>query len=223
MGGLSCYTMCTSPKHAARAAQALRRWERTPHTTRQETVHRPVPTRKSLASESMTFVGRLPCGIWWWMAFGFRSVAYFVTSRVSDSRTAIGPQPNVTLAGAPPHVHPTCASSPRLECTATYCKHTHNRRPSRGDINRKKDTPVKGLQHSCARARWWGLEGLAPERSGVRFLFTCERGWTSQSSASSLVESNLVDSASSHTLVSKIKPCMSKYKQLYTVKLRMAH
>ena len=36
-------------------------------------------------------------------------------------------------------------------------------------------------------------------------------------------ESNLVDSASSHTLVSKIKPCMSKYKQLYTVKLRMAH
>ena len=26
------------------------------------------------------------------------------------------------------------------------------------------------------------------------------------------VDSNLVDSASSHTLVSKIKPCMSKYK-----------
>ena len=38
-----------------------------------------------------------------------------------------------------------------------------------------------------------------------------------------LTESNLVDSASSHTLVSKIKPCMSKYKQLYTVKLRTAH
>ena len=35
--------------------------------------------------------------------------------------------------------------------------------------------------------------------------------------------SNLVDPASSHTLVSKIKPCMSKYKRLYTVKLRMAH
>ena len=40
---------------------------------------------------------------------------------------------------------------------------------------------------------------------------------------SARTESNLVDSASSHTLVSKIKPCMSKYKQLYTVKLRMAH
>ena len=36
-------------------------------------------------------------------------------------------------------------------------------------------------------------------------------------------DSNLVDSASSHTLVSKIKPCMSKYKRLYTVKLRTAH
>ena len=34
--------------------------------------------------------------------------------------------------------------------------------------------------------------------------------------------SNLVDSASSHTLVSKIKPCMSKYKS-FTLKLRMAH
>ena len=33
----------------------------------------------------------------------------------------------------------------------------------------------------------------------------------------------LVDPASSHMLVSKIKPCMSKYKLLYTVKLRMAH
>ena len=40
---------------------------------------------------------------------------------------------------------------------------------------------------------------------------------------SGLKESNLVDSASSHTLVSKVKPCMSKYKRFYTVKLRMAH
>ena len=35
--------------------------------------------------------------------------------------------------------------------------------------------------------------------------------------------SYLVDPASSHMLVSKIKPCMSKYKQTCTVKLRMAH
>ncbi len=36
-------------------------------------------------------------------------------------------------------------------------------------------------------------------------------------------DSYLVDPASSHMLVSKIKPCMSKCKQIYTVKLRMAH
>ena len=38
----------------------------------------------------------------------------------------------------------------------------------------------------------------------------------------SVAKSNLVDSASSHTLVSKTKPCKSKYKS-FTLKLRMAH
>ena len=33
--------------------------------------------------------------------------------------------------------------------------------------------------------------------------------------SASVQDSYLVDSASSHMLVSKIKPCMSKYKQLY--------
>ncbi|KAF1980617.1 hypothetical protein K402DRAFT_344051 [Aulographum hederae CBS 113979] len=41
--------------------------------------------------------------------------------------------------------------------------------------------------------------GVRPERSGAR----------------AAEDSYLVDSASSHMLVSKIKPCMSKYKQLY--------
>ena len=36
------------------------------------------------------------------------------------------------------------------------------------------------------------------------------------------LRSYLFDPASSHMLVSKIKPCMSKYKW-YTMKLRMAH
>ena len=35
--------------------------------------------------------------------------------------------------------------------------------------------------------------------------------------------SYLVDPASSHMLVSKIKPCMCKYELVQTVKLRMAH
>ena len=42
-------------------------------------------------------------------------------------------------------------------------------------------------------------------------------------SSASFDNSYLVDPASSHMLVSKIKPCMSKYKHLYTVKLRTAH
>jgi hypothetical protein len=37
------------------------------------------------------------------------------------------------------------------------------------------------------------------------------------------LHSYLVDPASSYMLVSKTKPCMSKYKPIYTVKLRMAH
>ena len=41
--------------------------------------------------------------------------------------------------------------------------------------------------------------------------------------AGRLVDGYLVDPASSHMLVSKTKPCMSKYKRFYTVKLRMAH
>ena len=39
----------------------------------------------------------------------------------------------------------------------------------------------------------------------------------------SAIGSYLVDPASSHMLVSKIKPCMSKYQPLDTVKLRTAH
>ena len=71
----------------------------------------------------------------------------------------------------------------------------------------------------------------------------CERGILQGSSLSCLVlapancvgrgrgqhrrclpkDSYLVDPASSHMLVSKTKPCMSKYERFYTVKLRMAH
>ena len=51
----------------------------------------------------------------------------------------------------------------------------------------------------------------------------CALKFETVDSVSRFEDINLVDPASSHTLVSKIKPCMSKYKQLCTVKLRMAH
>jgi hypothetical protein len=78
-----------------------------------------------------------------------------------------------------------------------------------------------------------GLEGL------VNLYFFVEGSSSSPVSTDHLVDlrkpffeasfdptqksSYLVDPASSHMLVSKIKPCMSKYKQVCTVKLRMAH
>ena len=46
-------------------------------------------------------------------------------------------------------------------------------------------------------------------------FFPCNAGVTE--------ECYLVDPASSHMLVSKIKPCMCKYELIQTVKLRMAH
>jgi hypothetical protein len=77
-------------------------------------------------------------------------------------------------------------------------------------------------------AEWWGrkrfrsLACYTPvpmgdgegERSGPRFPEWECPGWR---------KSYLVDPASSHMLVSKIKPCMCKYKLFCTVKLRMAH
>ena len=56
------------------------------------------------------------------------------------------------------------------------------------------------------------FQSLSPGRAG----WACVSGrWLRK-------DRYLVDPASSHMLVSKIKPCMSKYKR-YTVKLRMAH
>jgi hypothetical protein len=49
------------------------------------------------------------------------------------------------------------------------------------------------------------------------------RGLNCEFIAAQTNTSYLVDPASSHMLMSKIKPCMSKYKQICTVKLRMAH
>ena len=73
------------------------------------------------------------------------------------------------------------------------------------------------LQHNSTRfgGPWeCGVRGVCSDRFGDS---ACSLP------CSSLQGSYLVDPASSHMLVSKIKPCMSKYKLLYTVKLRMAH
>ena len=55
------------------------------------------------------------------------------------------------------------------------------------------------------------------------WLFTAEWLYNVHASVGVVKECYLVDPASSHMLVSKIKPCMCKYELIQTVKLRMAH
>ena len=79
--------------------------------------------------------------------------------------------------------------------------------------------------------RWWRVDDLWS--SSTQVVPRCAEGSASflggflsfqkAVERGTKCDSNLVDSASSHTLVSKIKPCMSKYKRIYTVKLRTAH
>lgn len=62
--------------------------------------------------------------------------------------------------------------------------------------------------------------GVAPATDIAKFLpfsggRVAVRGGSHDPPGPGLQDSYLVDSASSHMLVSKIKPCMSKYKQSY--------
>ena len=72
-----------------------------------------------------------------------------------------------------------------------------------------------GARLCCFRAKWFGSE--------CDVVLCCCLYWGEVFVLNSMEDINLVDPASSHTLVSKIKPCMSKCKLFYTVKLRMAH
>ena len=101
-----------------------------------------------------------------------------------------------------------------LVCCVLYVHNTKSKEP----VN-AKNTPIG----DCV----WMTCGLHPSRPPLcrrecQFLVVfCLFRKPSERGAK--CDSNLVDSASSHTLVSKIKPCMSKYKRIYTVKLRTAH
>ena len=70
-------------------------------------------------------------------------------------------------------------------------------------------------------ANWWTLPPSPSQERGrrprpPRPISRASLGGAGQ-------DSYLVDPASSHMLVSKIKPCMCKYELIQTVKLRMAH
>ena len=75
---------------------------------------------------------------------------------------------------------------------------------------------LRRLPHASVSTSCWRISLIPCGRN-----LTTRPGFAARSKAV-LEDSNLVDPASSHMLVSKTKPCMSKYK-CYTVKLRMAH
>ena len=77
---------------------------------------------------------------------------------------------------------------------------------------------AKYISHCASKFFLKGGRGKLILFSHSGIIFLCAGG-----DRKAINESYLVDPASSHMLVSKIKPCMSKYKQICTVKLRMAH
>ena len=101
------------------------------------------------------------------------------------------------------------------------------------DVSRA--SPV-GLLHFACRACSldavdpcgpWPLRRPLPAASQTRVMASGRDGSPllrgGPSVGDPLVGRYLVDPASSHMLVSKIKPCMCKYELIQTVKLRMAH
>lgn len=77
-----------------------------------------------------------------------------------------------------------------------------------GQLNRSRSTPrASGTRPAAGRASARSYHSVALESASFGGLPSPLGGW--------IKDSYLVDSASSHMLVSKIKPCMSKYKQLY--------
>ena len=94
-------------------------------------------------------------------------------------------------------------------------------------------TPIGGVVAEGLQSKAWSrrgscLFGLGCTGSCGVVASTPSRVWPSDSRNVAFglrgrPDSYLVDPASSHMLVSKTKPCMSKYKCFCTVKLRMAH
>jgi hypothetical protein len=118
----------------------------------------------------------------------------------------------------------TAGSVPALAPSAASCgslggnSESRTKAPPSGALVGGKHTQGPGLSRlpalrtggtSDGNPAFW-FHGPAPFTGGLAAL-TAHGG-----PESGPVGSYLVDSASSHMLVSKIKPCMSKYKQLYS-------
>ena len=86
------------------------------------------------------------------------------------------------------------------------------RRRALGNAEGGSGMPAAGAWPSCRRAAGEARPAWA---AGADQCLGCLSGASTRRLASPANDRYLVDSASSHMLVSKIKPCMSEYKQLY--------
>ena len=140
-----------------------------------------------------------------------------------ERRFAIWPLSGGAQGGAGPRrgISPALLRGTRL-CPAWGATRRTGGKPKDGCVWRPK---ARGA--SCRTSV--GQDVPRPEGRGVVALGEAVRdgaGWGHPGSpwfGNFGRNSYLVDPASSHMLVSKIKPCMCKYKLFCTVKLRMAH
>ena len=113
--------------------------------------------------------------------------------------------------GAP---RPTRSGSPRTS-RARSCSRMRKAVPGLGASSRRPARPERAPSRRSTRT-------IAPAR--VEKGVVPPAGASPRSRGGRIAEEcYLVDPASSHMLVSKIKPCMCKYELIQTVKLRMAH
>ena len=77
--------------------------------------------------------------------------------------------------------------------------------------------------HLDLSAFWWRCVVVCVVFGTLTASGTCRSPSAAVESCLGVSVGYLVDPASSHMLVSKTKPCMSKYERFRTVKLRMAH
>lgn len=113
---------------------------------------------------------------------------------------------------------------------------------ARGDLQSKCHAPTPSIASMFLGCWTYGIEFVlsvmeylvgtrhhrslfCPLKSIIRYVRTTIGAVLDSSTQLQKVdmECYLVDPASSHMLVSKIKPCMCKYELIQTVKLRMAH
>lgn len=136
-----------------------------------------------------------------------------------ESDGLVRPSPPPALAGCGVDVrHAPCSrqASPSRSAASAHgvlCPFSRMRNVTHG----------RGVCHNRLRSPEQRILSLDANDCRVRLEPAASRSVGHRAGVGVAKERYLVDPASSHMLVSKIKPCMCKYELIQTVKLRMAH